>query len=191
MMRPLATFSFFIFFNKFFIFSLPSSLLPTRPSFLLIPPSFWSLLPPCKHCQNHLESVKAHFSSILTKALRTDGPTDRPTDRRTRPLIEMRTHLKIGKTIWNNFSAKGWRNIRSWLYHEGCSYFVREWRQRIENGASASRMTSAFLDWRCFDSDLLLPRCQIVLSGRRLQSMIVVLSRAASRFHLPSTRLVA
>ena len=73
-MRPLATSSFFIFFNNFFIFLknsfiflLFSSLLPRRPSFL-VPTSY---------------SVKVHFSSILTKALRTDQPTNRPIDQPT------------------------------------------------------------------------------------------------------------
>ena len=91
MMRPLATFS-------FFIFSLSSSLLPPRPSFAtLLPPrpSFASLLPPhpsllvtpsslplfFPHAAlNHLQPFKAHFSSILTKALRTDRPTDQRTN---------------------------------------------------------------------------------------------------------------
>ena len=86
----------FHFFDNFFIFSLSSSFLPPRPSFLLDPPSSSSLLPPhpsfffVQHGLNHLESVKVHLSSILTKALRTDGPTNR----RTRQFIEMRTHLK-------------------------------------------------------------------------------------------------
>ena len=97
----------FHFFYNFFIFSLSSSLLPPRRSFLLVAPSSSSPLPPCpsfllvpssfclvQHCLNHLESIKGHFSSILTKALRTDGRTngrtDGPTNGRTRPLIEMR-----------------------------------------------------------------------------------------------------
>ena len=75
-----------------------SSILPPRPSFLLVPPSSSSLLPTCssfflvQHCLNHLESIKGHFSSIFTKALRTDGPTngrtDGPTDGRTHAHIE-------------------------------------------------------------------------------------------------------
>ena len=91
MMRPLATFSFFNFFNNFFIFSLSSSFLPPHPSFLLVPPSSSSLFPPCPsflliplflvhYCLNHLESVKVHFSSILTDR-RTKRPTDKPTDK--------------------------------------------------------------------------------------------------------------
>ena len=65
-MRPQATFSFFIFLQLFHLFTLlvapsSSSLLPPRPSFLLLPLS--SL-----HRLNYLESVKDHFSSILTKA---------------------------------------------------------------------------------------------------------------------------
>ena len=99
-LKPLFHFSFFY---NFFIFSLSSSLLPPRRSFLLAPPSSSSLLTPCssfnlfQHCLNHLESIKGHFSSILTKALptdgRTDGPTDGPTDGQTRPLIEMRRRI--------------------------------------------------------------------------------------------------
>ena len=64
----------FRFFSTFHFFSLSSSLLPPRRSFLLAPPSSSSLLPPCssfflvQHCLNHLESIKGHFSSILTKA---------------------------------------------------------------------------------------------------------------------------
>jgi len=54
----------FHFFNNFFIFSLSSSLLAPRPSFLPVPPSSLS---------------QFHFSSILTKAL----PTDRRTDQRS------------------------------------------------------------------------------------------------------------
>ena len=50
----------------------------------------------------------------------------------------------------------------------------REWRQRIENDVSVSKMTSAFLDW-CFDADLVLTRCQIVLSWWRFGPMVVVL----------------
>ena len=103
MMRPLATFSFFIFLSYFFIFSLSSSLVPPRSSFLLVPPSYSFLLPPrssfllvppssssllpphpsfflIQHCLNHLESVKVYFSSILTKAIQTDQPTDRLTN---------------------------------------------------------------------------------------------------------------
>ena len=75
-------------FHFFTLLVLPSSssLLPPHPSFLLIPPSSSSLLPPrpsffiIQHCPNHLESVKVHFSSILTKALPTNGPTNGRTD---------------------------------------------------------------------------------------------------------------
>ena len=104
---------FFIFY-KFHLFTLliaPSSsslLPPPRPLFLLapysslslIPPSSLFLLTPCpsfilvQHCLNHLESVKVDFSSILTKASRTEGRTDGPTYRRTCPLIEMQTLIK-------------------------------------------------------------------------------------------------
>ena len=73
--------------TTFSFFSLSSSLLPPRLSFLLVSPSSSSLLPPgpsfflIQHCPNHLASVKVHFSSILTKALPTNGPTNRPTDK--------------------------------------------------------------------------------------------------------------
>ena len=53
------TFSFFIFLQLYFF----------TP---LVAPSSSSLLPPCssfvQHCLNHLESIKGHFSSSLTKA---------------------------------------------------------------------------------------------------------------------------
>ena len=83
MIRPLATFSFLIFLSNFSYFH------THRPSFLPVPPSSSSLLPPrpsfflSQHCLNHSKSVKVHFSSILTKALRTDGPTNRPTNKPT------------------------------------------------------------------------------------------------------------
>ena len=75
-MRPQATFLFFIFSQLFHFFTLLvalsySSHLPTLPSFFLV-----------QHLLNLLESVKGLFSSILTKALRSDR-TDRPTDQRT------------------------------------------------------------------------------------------------------------
>ena len=95
-LKPLFHFSFFY---NFFIFSLSSSLLPPRRSFLLVPPSSSSLLPPrpsfflVQQCLNHLESVNGHFSSIWTKALPTDGRTNGRTDGRTRPLIQMRGRI--------------------------------------------------------------------------------------------------
>ena len=83
-MRPRATFS-FIFFSTFSFFH------SLRQPFLLVSPSSSSL-----------------FSSSSTKSFRirespffidfdegiTNRPTNQRTDRRTRPLIEMRTHLK-------------------------------------------------------------------------------------------------
>ena len=93
-------FHFSIFFNNFFFFSLSSSLLHPRPSFLLLVlPSSSSLLPPCpiflldplffiiQHCLNHLESVKVNFFH-----------------RRIRPLIEMRMHLKTQAKSADNFA---------------------------------------------------------------------------------------
>ena len=41
-----------------------------------------------------LKALKVHFSSILTKARRTDGRTDRPTDGRTDLLLEMRGRIQ-------------------------------------------------------------------------------------------------
>ena len=76
--------------NDFFTLLVPPSslpLLPPRPYFLLVQQD--------QHCINHLESVKVHFSSILTKPL----PTNQRTDRRTRPLIEIRTHLKTETSL--------------------------------------------------------------------------------------------
>ena len=67
----------------FFTLLVPPS---SRPSFFLV-----------QQCLNYLESEKVHFSAILTKALRTNQPTDRPTNQGTMPLIEMRTHLKNEK----------------------------------------------------------------------------------------------
>ena len=106
-MRLQATFSFFIFLQLFHFFTLlvapsSSSLLPPRPSFLLVPLSSLSLFPPCpsfflvQNCQKHLEFVKGHFSSILTKALPTNQRTNQPTNRRTDKASyrDARTHLK-------------------------------------------------------------------------------------------------
>ena len=86
--------------SDFFILHLFHS---PRPSFLPVPPSSSSLLPPrpsfflVQHCLNHLESENGHFSSIWTKALPTDqwtnGRTNQRTDGRTRPLIEMRGRI--------------------------------------------------------------------------------------------------
>ena len=89
-------------FSDFFIFhflttfsffhSLP--LLPYRPfSFLLVPPSFSSLLLPRPALSKSCNIRKSPFFINFDESI-TDGPTDQPTDRRTRPLLEMRTHLK-------------------------------------------------------------------------------------------------
>ena len=102
----------FSFFHNFFIFSLSSSLLPPRRSFLLVAPSSSSLLPPCssfflvQHCLNHLESIKGHFSSILTKALPTDQPTNGRTNQRTDKASyrDAKTHLKRRR-----------RSLKDWL----------------------------------------------------------------------------
>ena len=70
----------------FHFFSLSSSLFPPHPSSLSLPR-------PAPSKSFKLKSVKGHFSSILTKALPTDGRTNQPTDGRTRPLIEMRGRI--------------------------------------------------------------------------------------------------
>ena len=79
-----ASFSDFFIFHFLATFSFFHS---PRPSFLS------SLFFLVQHCPNHLESVKVHFSAILTKALRTDqrkvGPTDKASYR------DARAHLKI------------------------------------------------------------------------------------------------
>ena len=65
----------------------------------------------------------------------------------------------------------------------------REWHKRIENDVSVSRITSAFLDWFCFDADLVLTRCQIVLSWWLFGPVVTVLSCAAGRFLFPAASL--
>ena len=110
-MRPLATF-------HYSFFSLSSSLLPPHPFFLLITPSSSSLLPP----RHSFLLVTPSSSSLffprpaLSKSIRirkspfyinfdesiTNRPTDQRTDRRTRPLIEMRTHLKRKENKWTS-----------------------------------------------------------------------------------------
>merc|ERR1712237_238928 len=99
-LKPLFHFSFlYNFFHFFTLLVAPSSsslllapssslLLPPRPSFFLV-----------QYYLNHLESIKGHFSSILTKALPTDGPTDGRTDGRTDKASyrDARTHLKTSR----------------------------------------------------------------------------------------------
>jgi len=72
-----ASFSDFFIFHFLATFSFFHS---PRHSFLLVPLFFL-----VQYCLYHFESVKVHFSAILTKALptdgRTDGRTDRPTDK--------------------------------------------------------------------------------------------------------------
>ena len=74
-------------FNNSFIFSL-LSLLPPRPSFgrPALSESFRIRKSP----------FSIDFDESITDRL-TDGQTNGPTDRRTRPLIEMRMHLETGK----------------------------------------------------------------------------------------------
>ena len=141
MMRPLATFSFFIFFNNFFISFhsprpsflsiLPSSpsLLPPRLSFLPVSPSSSSLLPPrpsfflSQHCLNHLKSVKVHFSSILTKALRTDGPTNQPMDKPA--YRDADASLKVVQTVQYSSCSI-------------CSLVLRSLQERMQSSRAAS-----------------------------------------------------
>ena len=81
-------FFFHFFYNFFHHFTLLVAPSP-RCSFLLVTLSSSSLLPPrpsfflVQNCLHYLQSVKGHFSSILTKVLPTNQPTDRPTDRPT------------------------------------------------------------------------------------------------------------
>ena len=98
------TFSFFHSPHRSFLHVAPfsASILPPRPSFLLVPPSSSALLPArpslflVQHCINYSESVKGHFSSILTKALRTNQRTDQPTNGRMNKASyrDARMHLK-------------------------------------------------------------------------------------------------
>ena len=86
-MRPQATFSFVIFFTIFsFFYSL-------RRSFLFVAPSSSSLFPHRPALSKSFRIRKSPFFINFDESI-TDQPTNRPTDRRTRPLIEMRTHLK-------------------------------------------------------------------------------------------------
>ena len=68
---------------------------------------------PRSNTRNHLESVKVRFSSILTKALPTNGPTDqqtnRPTDKTSYRDAEsaLRTHLKRYTVLKNVIKTKG------------------------------------------------------------------------------------
>ena len=86
MMRPLATFSFFIFLTTFFIFFTllvpPSSpsLLPPCPSFLLVPPSSSSLLPPHPTLFKSLRIRKSPFFIDFDETI-IDRPTDGSTDK--------------------------------------------------------------------------------------------------------------
>ena len=109
-LKPLFHFSFFY---NFFIFSLSSSLLPPRhsflrvhpssssiltpcPSFLLVPPSSSSLFLPRPALSKSFRIRKWPFFIDLDKSVtdqRTDQPTDQPTDGQTRPLIEMRGRI--------------------------------------------------------------------------------------------------
>ncbi len=100
-MRPQATFSFFFLFKPVFSFfhsprpafllvapSYPS-LLPPRPSFLTVSSSYSYFLPPRPSSslffprpalsKNHLEFVLVHFFIDFGKSI-TDGPTNQPTD---------------------------------------------------------------------------------------------------------------
>ena len=83
MMRPLATFSFLIFFNDFSFFLSP------RPSFLLAPPSSSSLLPPhpsfprpalSKSFRIRKSPFFINFDESITDG-RTDQVTNQPTDK--------------------------------------------------------------------------------------------------------------
>jgi hypothetical protein len=98
-LRPQATFSFFIFFVIFFFVHFSKLFhtfkVETRPKAL---PTDHPInrqadkasyrddklrFNATKHDLNHSETEKIHFSLILTKALRTDQPTDGRTNQRT------------------------------------------------------------------------------------------------------------
>ena len=96
MMRPLATFLFFIFFNNFFISFhsprpsflpiLPSSpsLLPPRLSFLLVSPSSSSLFFPQPALSKSFKIRKSPFFINFDKSImdrRTNQPTNQPMDK--------------------------------------------------------------------------------------------------------------
>ena len=71
-----------------------SSLFPPHPSFLLVPPSSSSLFFPRPAVSRSFRIRKRSFFINFDESI-TNQPNNRRTDRRTRPLIEMRAHLKI------------------------------------------------------------------------------------------------
>ena len=88
--------------NHFFIFSLYPSLLSPRRSFLIVPPSSLPLFLPSPALSKSFRIRESLFFIDFDESI-TDRPTDQPTNRRTRPLIEMRTHLKtiVGIYPWH------------------------------------------------------------------------------------------
>ena len=99
-MRPQATFSFFIFLQLFHFFTLlvapsSSSLLPPRPSFLLVPLSSLSLFLPRPELSESFRIRKRPFFTEFDESV-TDQPTNGPTDQRTDKASyrDARTHLK-------------------------------------------------------------------------------------------------
>ena len=135
--KQLDYFSFF--FYHFFSFSVytpsSSSLLPLRPSFLvvalssssllarhslLVIPSSFSLFPPSSflhYCSFYQESANLVISSNLTKALR---PTDQRTDRRIKSLIEMRRRQSQRVSFKNQGSLE--RVLGTRLSKRHCSW---------------------------------------------------------------------
>ena len=94
-MRPLATFSFFIFFNNFFIFSLSSSLLPPHPS---SPRPALS-----KSYSIRLSPFFIDFDESIT-----DGPTNQRTDGPAKRLIELHArYSRISELLHFLCSMKG------------------------------------------------------------------------------------
>ena len=76
----LSHFFIFHFFYNFFIFSLSSSLLPPRPSFLLVPPSSSLFLPLSKTFRIHDSPFFIDFDESIMDG-RTDGPINGPMDK--------------------------------------------------------------------------------------------------------------
>ncbi len=132
-MRPQATFSFFIFLQLFHFSTLliapsstsqlsSSSILPPRPSFLLVPPSSTSLFLPRPALSKSFSIRKRPVFIDLDESV-TDGPTDRPTNGRTDKASyrDARTHLKMDTPFLTHES----KNLKRIMVRDGmCGFFV-------------------------------------------------------------------